>query len=257
MSDLGTILNDAPEQPIEAEREAQVERTGEEQQAPPAEQEDPHEKRFKGLEAAAAAERRKRQEAETRSQQLEREIQALKQPKLQEEGAPDPQKFQDNPQEYWRQLAKYEARQELKQALAQEKEQQALERQQQAFMSAVSTLNGEGRGKYQDFDDVINGGLGPVLTPALQQAIVFKGGAEVAYYLGKNPAEASRIGQLHPADVLLEIGELRGMLKHRSAPSAPDERSLPQTLTQARDARGRFQERAYDGPTPLDDILKR
>lgn len=254
-NDLQSVFSDeqqpaaeAPaEQPEHAEQETQVE-TGE-QQATPAESE--ADKRAKGIEAALLAERRKRQE-------LEAHIQRLSQPKQEQakpEGPPDPNNYQDNPQEYWRLLARFEARQEVEQARAREAEERKAEAQRQEMMQRAERINSaivKGQAKYQDFDAVINGGLGPFLNPVFHAAITESDVAEdVSYWLGRNPAEAARISQLSERQMLREIAKLEARV------SVPEERqTIPRTLTNQRDARGRF-EPAYAGPTPLDDILAR
>jgi hypothetical protein len=267
MGDLSEFLGSEPapvEQP-EAEQpqqEAQqVEATGDEVAAAPAEaKEDPIETHRKGLETAVVAERRKRQEAEQRAAAIEAQLQQFMQQQQPreakpDEGAPNPDNFQDNPQEYWRQLARYEARQELKadkERFEAERQQQAESAKQQKFMEAASNAVKAGQQEFDDFDAVVNQGLAPFLSPVLQQALVMtSNGHKVAYYLGKNPLEAARISQLDPMTMLIELGELRTKAIANPKPS------IPRTLTTARDARGQFAQQAFDGPTPLDAILSR
>jgi len=62
------------------------------------------------------------------------------------------------------------------------------------------------RAKYQDFDDVI---ATPVFSPTLSQEILDSElGAEIGYYLAKNPDEALRLSSLPPSKVAKEIGKL-------------------------------------------------
>ena len=62
------------------------------------------------------------------------------------------------------------------------------------------------REKYKDFDDAINA---PNFTPDVQDAIFdSEYGAEIAYFLGKNKGEATRIGTLPLAQMLIEFGKL-------------------------------------------------
>ena len=268
MGDLNELFGEqpAPEQETQAAPEAvetQPEAsTGDEQQAPPAEaKEDPIETHRKGLETAVVAERRKRQEAEQRAAAIEAQLQQLmqrSQPAQQaqtDDGAPNPENFTDNPQEYWRQLARYEARQELKaekERLEAEKQANAAQEQQRKFMEAAAEAVKAGQAEFEDFDNAINTGLAPYMTPVLQQALVLtKGGHKVAYHLAKNPLEAARISQLDPMSMLMELGEIR------TKATATQRPSIPKTLTTARDARGQFTGQAFDGPTPLDSILSR
>ncbi len=263
-SSLDSILSDegpaeavAEAKPETAEVEAQPEQqqpAGEEA-APPAEaqKDDPIETHRKGLEAAVLAERRKRQD-------LEQQLQALQQlhtqkPAPTQEGPPDASQFENNPQEYWRQLARYEARQELQTTLQQAREQQAQQEKQRAaleFQAKADQVVALGNAKYRDFDAVINGGLALYLeqNPAMREALILgDGGHEVAYWLGKNTSEAARIAALPPLQMARELGRIESRM------SAPKPTQVPQTLTQSRDSRGQFQP-AFDGPTPLDAILK-
>ena len=258
-SPLDTVLSEAtPEAaPVETQAvETAPEATGE-PTAPPADKpEDPIEKHTKGLEAATLAERTRRQNAEARAQAAEERLQQFmqQQSKPAEEGPPDPAAFQDNPQEYWAKLARYEARQELKlerERQAEDQRQQQQQAQAQRLTQATQSTVEAGRAEFSDFDSVINSGLAPFMTPLLQQALVMtNGGHKLAHHLGRNPAEAARIAQLEPMQMLIELGELRVKA------TAPVRQAIPQTLTDARDARGRFVP-AQDGPTPLSAVLGR
>ncbi len=261
MDDLNSILSEEgakPEQqpaPETVQEAPQEEATGVESGTPPQTQDDPIETHRKGLETAVVAERRKRQEAEQRAQALEAKIAEFaktQQPQTQD-GPPDPNQYQDNPQEYWRLLARYEAREELKAEKArQEQDAQARKQQEQiaTFQNAAQKAVDAGKAEFSDFDAVVNSGLAPFMTPVMQQALVFtQNGHKVAYYLGKNPGEAARIAQMDPPQMLMELGELRAKV------AAPKRVELPQTLTQERNAQGRFVP-ADDTPS-LDAILGR
>lgn len=248
------------EQAPESVQEPVEQATGEEVAAAPAEpQEDQIERHRKGLEAAAVAERNKRQAAEARAQALEervRQFEAQQQAKPASDGEPDPQdpRYQENPQAYWRDLARYETRQELKQQAEAEKanrQQEEQHRAQTAFKERIDAVVNEGRAKYGDFDAVINAGLGAFLNPTMQQAIALgENGQDIAYWLGKNPAEAARISQLPPMLMVLELGRVAAKA------TVPAPSPIPRTLTDVRNAQGQFAPR-QDGPTPLDAVLSR
>jgi hypothetical protein len=239
----------APE-PEQQEPEAEV--TGEQAAPPAAPQEDPIEKHRKGLEAAALAERRRRQEIEQEFAQFKAQVTA--QQKQAEPEAPDANQYTDTAA-YLRDVARYEATQAFReqQQQAQQVEMQRREMaQQQAFAAKADESVAMGQAKYPDFDAAINTGLAPFLNPDLQRALVLsRDGHDVAYFLAKNPAETARIASLSPLEMAMEIGELRSRVK------APPKVEIPQTLTQARDSRGQFKPNSYTGPTPLDDILTR
>ena len=78
--------------------------------------------------------------------------------------------------------------------------------------------------KHADFDEVINR---PVFTSALKDAVFeIDQGPEIAYFLGKNEAEAMRIGDLPTAQMMREIGKLEAKLSaeasRRSVSGAPE-----------------------------------
>lgn len=237
------------EQPQAEAPQAPAEETGVEA-APPAEppQESPEEVRAKGIEAALLAERRRRQNLEAQLAQLQQKPQEP--PK--ENGPPDPNQFQDNPQEYWRLLARHEAMEALRQTQAQERQLQEQQARQRALMDRATRVNdmvAKGQLKYADFDPVINNGLAPFLTPQLHEELAdSEVGHEVAYFLARNPVEADRVARLQGKALTREITRLEDKLK------APERPSIPGTLTQVRDSRGQFQG-TPSGPTPLHDIL--
>jgi hypothetical protein len=62
--------------------------------------------------------------------------------------------------------------------------------------------------KYEDFDDVVRADDIP-FTPHVRDALLLvENPAEVAYRLGKNKSELSRISQLHPLDQAREVNKL-------------------------------------------------
>ncbi len=62
--------------------------------------------------------------------------------------------------------------------------------------------------KYEDFDDVVRSNDAP-FTPAMRDALLLvENPADVAYKLGKNRQELSRISQLHPLDQAREVNKL-------------------------------------------------
>lgn len=236
------------------------------------EQEDPIERHKKGLEAGIAAERTKRQAVEREAAELRARIQqfeqqtrkAAEQPKTQEQ---EPQESDyATPQEYIRALARFEAKQlreaEKAEEAAEKAESQAREHAQQMQRTADEVVL-KGQQAFQDFDTVINSGLGPILAQETPQAHLFrqalltgKRAHDVAYYLGKNPEEAHRIYAMQPLQMVDEIAEIRlTKLDDMTEAPTPVKPVIPKTLTQARDARGQFKPAAYDGPTPLDDVL--
>lgn len=79
--------------------------------------------------------------------------------------------------------------------------------------------------KYADFEDVALAddlAITPVMAEAMKDSEM---GPDVAYHLGKNPAEARRIAMLHPAAQVREIGKIEARLEAkpltRQASKAP------------------------------------
>jgi hypothetical protein len=72
----------------------------------------------------------------------------------------------------------------------------------------VKTLE-TGKTKYPDYEDVVFALPANVMTPELALAIFETGTpADIAYHLGKNPAEAERISKLPPLRKAVELGKL-------------------------------------------------
>ena len=82
----------------------------------------------------------------------------------------------------------------------------------------------DARASYDDFDDVVDNPDLPI-SQAMAEAIMrTKGGADVAYYLGKNPAEAVRLANLDPFSAAVEIGRIAATVvrpQARKASNAP------------------------------------
>jgi multidrug efflux pump subunit AcrA (membrane-fusion protein) len=279
MSDfsLEAVLSDEPVQADAVQAAEVVEpETGEEAGTPPVEeghpeqQDDPVARKHKGLEAAAVAERQKRQAAEQRAQQLEaqlREFQQQKQPTQQKQteqlARPKRDEFESQ-EEYEDALLDFgDRRRELRQQ-QEAQERQAREQAEQIERAATDVI-AKGQTAFADFDAVINTGLGPLLSQGTQQSHLFRQalltgerGHEVAYYLGQNAAEAQRIYALPPMQMVRAVSLIEAT-KLDALPEAEEPRAkpqLPKTLTQARDARtGQFKPDVYSGPTPLDQVL--
>lgn len=250
----------ATQQTSEAQTTEQTtEATGEQaDSATPAEQhkDDPLDKASAGLKAAAVAERQKRQEAERKANEaaerarvLEQQLHALQRPQpKQEDSDAKPTRAQFATEDEW-----LDARDAWRDRQTEKATQEAQARDRLTFLqrTAEETVK-RGQEQFTDFDAVINAGLGPVLTPVLQQTLFLsERGHEVAYFLGKNPQEAQRVSRMPPLMLARELALIEAKL---TAPQQ-ERRELPETLTQTRDARGRYSDRAYSGPTPLDAIL--
>jgi hypothetical protein len=148
---------------------------------------------------------------------------------------PDPAKFdsyaayEDAHDKYVEDLADWKTDQKLAQAREESRRQAA---EAQARQRAAQTLEqwesrvAAARQAHPDFDEVLEDVEIPI-TPALQQALVeSEHGAELAYQLAKNPAEAQRIMKLSPLAQARELGKLEAKLtpepqKKPAATNAP------------------------------------
>lgn len=107
---------------------------------------------------------------------------------------------------------------------------QAQENQSRAYAQAqedarLSAYVAEGKQKFADFEEVINNPSLPNLrqvNPVVVQAIIED--PAIAYYLGKNTAEAHRIAGLPPVKALTEVGKIAAKLSQpaRKTSSAPN-----------------------------------
>jgi hypothetical protein len=142
-----------------------------------------------------------RKAAEARAAELERQLQAVSTDK-----AKDPLDYA-NDAEYQRAIVREavaEARADIirQQAEAANAEKQAL--RVATWEEKTSAI----REKAADFDAVVYG-QHVSITPVMADVIMDSDhGADVAYFLGKNPAEAQRIARLSPLAAAMEIGRL-------------------------------------------------
>jgi len=76
----------------------------------------------------------------------------------------------------------------------------------ESMMDTFSKQTDAIRAKHSDYDEVVNR---PVFTPEMQDAIFeSEHGAEIAYHLGKNGREATKIANLSPSQMNREFGKL-------------------------------------------------
>jgi len=114
----------------------------------------------------------------------------------------------DDPNEYRKARVKYEdeifAWNETRRNTELEKQ-----RSQESFQESLKAFNKRAermRAKYPDFDEAISA---PIFSPAVSQEVLdSEYGAEIGYYLAKNPDEALRLSSLPPSKVAKEIGKL-------------------------------------------------
>lgn len=269
---LSDVLSDSPA--VETQEVEQQEQ-GVEESATPADRqevqepqdEDPIDKHRKGLEAGIAAERTKRQAAERELAEARARLQQVQQPRQQTAQREQPDltrpkrdEFQSQ-EEYEDALLDYGDRrrdEKEKQTRAQREAQEHEEQMQRTADDVIA----RGKEAFEDFDQVINSGLGPFLAQETPHAGLFRSALltgdrahEVAYYLGKNREEAQRIYSMQPLQMVRAVALIEATKLDAAAEPQKQVTTIPRTLTQARDARGQFKAETYDGPTPLDQVL--
>jgi hypothetical protein len=86
--------------------------------------------------------------------------------------------------------------------------------------------------KYDDFDDVVRGDNVPFTSAIRDALLLVDNPSEVAYKLGKNRQELSRISQLHPLDQAREVNKLSFALMGGKPSSAQRDLSKDKILEQ-------------------------
>ena len=164
---------------------------------------------------------------------------------------PTPAQFTTT-EDYVEALADWKAKQVVSAQIV-ELQTKAKERARQAYQQQVAATYqervGEARTKYNDFDAVAFNPQLPI-TDAMAETIQHsEQGAEVHYYLGKNPAEAKRIAQLSPFLQAKEIGRLEAKLA--ANPPQSHVSSAPAPISPVTAARGASVHVDLDDPASL------
>jgi hypothetical protein len=277
-SNLDSIL--AGEQPkVEAPPQAAVETPPPEQQgqttdegtgeqttgAPPEpKKDDPLDKARKGLEAAAAAERKKRQDAEGQVATLREQLAALQRPQQQAQAQkPPPQDDDPKPlrtqfatedewldeRDAWRDRQNDKAQ---KQASQEKREKERYEKSE-GIIAQAAALPGFELATFARM---------PVTDHMFDAILESEHASKLVHHLAITPGEAARIAALSPARQIAELTRIEDRLTATSGSAEEEDddvdpkakKQLPNTLTQTRNAKGQF-EPAYAGPTPLNAIL--
>jgi hypothetical protein len=132
-------------------------------------------------------------------------------------------------EEYLEALTKHTVAEERKKAIA---ETQA-DNEKKATQEKVTTYNeraNKAREAHPDFDTVVDQDL-PVSKAMMESIIDSELGAEIAYHLGKNPAEAHRISLLSPLAAAREIGKLEAKLTPAEKPTIEEPSKAPKPAT--------------------------
>lgn len=114
-------------------------------------------------------------------------------------------------------ISKYETPESYAEALAEKRVQELIiqrerEKQEASLLEAYHEKEEEVRNKYDDFDQVAYNPNLSITTVMAQTIHASDIGPDVAYYLGINPKEASRISNLPPLLQAKEIGKIEAKL---------------------------------------------
>ena len=130
-------------------------------------------------------------------------------------------------EEYLDALADHKASQKFDHLAKEREAKESQTRQQQEVAKlheSYTKQTEQARQAYGDFDDVVQDPDLPI-SQAMAEAIMRStNGADVAYYLGKNPDQAARIASLDPFSAAVEIGRIAATVvrpQPRKASSAP------------------------------------
>ena len=170
---------------------------------------------------------RLRAEAQARAQLLEQQLNEARQATQTQkaEGEPTLAQFDYDPEKYAEAKAKFATEKTQRDLTA--KQQQDFQRvQQQQLRTSWNEKVARAEDKYDDFDQVV-GDLEPN-SPFVAALMKVDNGEDVAYHLGKNPKEASKIAEMYPLDQVLQIALLSAKLSAKPAePKTPSKAPAP------------------------------
>lgn len=155
------------------------------------------------------------QELARKNRELQEQIDALTAAKPKESDFDDPADFDDA-------RLKAAVKDARADELKAERKKVAAELAAQAD-EAWNTQIEDARTRYTDFDAVVSNPKLPITNEMAEVIKDSDNGADVAYWLGKNPAEAQRIAQLPPIAAARELGRIEARLtpQPRRISSAP------------------------------------
>ena len=216
--------------PVEEQEESttseETEETADDSSAEP-------EKKSKGVQKRIDELVRQREEERRRSERLEQmlhESYTKKPETVQPEVVEKPPKEDsfDDYNEYLKAMARFEARQELRQEqdrTRKEQERQQAEQSQRTQQEKISEVLAKGSAEKEDFDLVVRNPSLALTNEMVGIAAESTVGHDVLYFLGKNPEESARISQLPPLSQAREIGKIEARIttkQPKTPTNAPD-----------------------------------
>ena len=105
------------------------------------------------------------------------------------------------------------------------------QREQQEMAQNWADQAEDARSKYADFDKIVSAPDVPISPTMARMITASDAGADVAYYLGTNKAEAARIAQMSDLDAARSIGAIEARL---SLPQVKTQSTTPDPVTPVR-----------------------
>lgn len=154
-----------------------------------------------------------------------------------DEGRPDPAKFSDF-QSYMQAEVAYGVKQQLaglREATTAAEQRNVETQRREILAQGVRKQFEAGVEKYSDFEDIVSDPELPITQAMAEVLAESEVGADLAYYLGKNPKEAERIARLPAISAARELGKLEAKLPTLAAPAVS---KAPPPVTPAKGAAG-------------------
>lgn len=145
----------------------------------------------------------------------------VKDDKPKADAEPQPEDF-DTQADFLKSLSRWAAKEARKEAKVDQDKEAAATRKNEVMANWTAQVEA-GKKNHKDWNDVMTEGvvIGPVAANTLMQ---LPDGAEIAYYIGKNPDEAKKLTSLkNDREIMVSIGELRAKVKAANPESKKDE----------------------------------
>lgn len=157
-------------------------------------------------------------EAERRERErLQAELEKVKQPQKKAPDAKPRIDDFDTDAEFLDALTDWKIEQRDRQTKSEQKKLRELDERRKAdetYRETCMRVNGAGINKYEDYEQVVFSLPGNIMNKQLAEAVFETDRPEdVAYYLGKNRAEAERISRLNPRKQAIALGKLESQLE--------------------------------------------
>jgi hypothetical protein len=137
--------------------------------------------------------------------------------------------------DYSDEKAAWVARKEVRAAMAEHAAKTQATSDHSTLQTAHKARMDKAREKYADFAEYAERSDISVALPVVAAILHSENGAELQYYLGKNPAEAQRLNKLPPPMQILELGKLEAKLTAKPE-AKPNVSAAPKPINPSRPA---------------------